>query len=252
MARAALEANAAVLIEKPLSVSLDGTGDLIRLRDDRELTAGVAYVLRFSPVLQQARAFLHSGELGNPLHAIVVSGQPFQTLRPAYREIYYASHASGGGAIQDALTHSAHSIEWLLGPTRMLFCDASHQALEGVEVEDTVNILARNGDVLVSYATNQFQAPNETTVWIHCEHGSIKIESHRQRWGVFRHGETAWNWNAAPVESRDSLFIAQANAFLDSMQGKQTDLCSLEEGVQTLKFNLAALESTRSGTRIAL
>jgi predicted dehydrogenase len=252
MAREALQAGASVLIEKPLSVSAEGTGDLVIARAENNRAAGVAYVLRFMPAIRQARTFLKSGAIGQPLHGIVVTGQHFPEFRPAYREIYYNRHETGGGAIQDALTHSAHSMEWLLGPTDSLFCDASHQALEGVEVEDTVNVLARNGRALVNYALNQFQAPNESHFWIHCAKGSIKIESHRQRWGVLRPGEKTWAWRDAPVDDRDDLFTAQAHAFLDAIEGKPTELCTLEEGIQTLKFNLAALESARTGRRVEL
>lgn len=252
MATAALRAGAAVLVEKPLGTNIEGTDALLRLRDERNVPVAVAYVLRFTPATQQARALLRTGELGRPLHAVTVSGQHFPTFRPAYRDIYYARHETGGGAIQDALTHSAHTMEWLLGPAEAVFCDAAHQALEGVEVEDTVNVLARNAGVLVTYALNQFQAPNEKTLWLHCEMGSIKIEFHRNRWGVLRHGEAAWKWHEAPVEDRDTLFRAQADAFLDALEGKNTHLCSLEEGIQTLKFNLAALDSARSGKRVTL
>ena len=92
-------------------------------------------------------------------------------------------HATGGGAVQDALTHLVNAMEWIIGPCTRVFCDASHQALEGVSVEDTVNVSARHGGVLVSYAMNQFQAPNETRLPVHCERGSVKIESHAQTLG---------------------------------------------------------------------
>ncbi|MFA6543314.1 MAG: hypothetical protein WCS99_02740, partial [Limisphaerales bacterium] len=131
-------------------------------------------------------------------------------------------------------------------------CDAAHQALEGVTVEDTVNVSARHGDALVSYAMNQFQAPNETTILVNCERGSLKIEVHSQRWGMLRHGEKDWSWRQAPPAERDDLFIAQANAFLDGIEGKPTPLCTFEEAVQTLKFNQAALRSAKTGQVIAI
>lgn len=252
MALEALELGIPVLIEKPLSISTEGAGELIAVRDRNRLAAGVAYVLRFMPAVRQARSLLKSGDLGRPLQAVIATGQHFPAFRPAYREIYYARHETGGGAIQDALTHSAHSMEWLLGPTTSLFCDASHQVLEGVDVEDTVNVIARNGGTLVNYSLNQFQAPNESHFWIHCEKGSVKIESHRQRWGVMRHSERNWTCSDTPIKDRDSLFVAQAHAFLDATEGKPNELCTLEEGIQTLKFNLAALESARTGQRIVL
>ena len=41
-------------------------------------------------------------------------------------------------------------------------------------------------------------------------------------------------------------------AFLDGLEGKPTALCTVEEAVQTLKFNLAALESARSGKAMTI
>jgi predicted dehydrogenase len=252
IAQKGAEEGAALFIEKPLAVSLDEVESTrLAIRQSGRFTA-VAYVYHCFPWVMAARDFLLTGALGKPLHATVVAGQHFPTFRPAYREIYYTRHETGGGAIQDALTHLANAMEWMLGPITRVFCDASHQHLEGVTVEDTVNIVARHGDVLVSYAMNQFQAPNETTVWIHCEHGSLKIESHAQRWGVLKRGESDWTWHTSKPLERDDLFIAQANAFLDGMEGRDCGLCSFEEAVQTLRFNRAALESTATGTAMTL
>jgi predicted dehydrogenase len=245
LARIGLEHGAGLLIEKPLDTALDKA---LAFRDEARQAGrflGVAYVYHFMPWIRAARRVLQSGELGRPLHVGVLAGQHFPTFRPAYREIYYARHETGGGAIQDALTHLANAVEWLVGPTTALSCDAAHQLLDGVAVEDTVNVSARNGDVLVSYAINQFQAPNESLIQVHCERGSLKIEGHRQRAGVFRRAAAEWEWQTAGPLERDDLFIAQANAFLDALEGKATDLCTLDEALQTLKFNLAALESAR-------
>jgi len=252
LALAALRHGAAVFIEKPLSTSLAKVDELRDAAAKSGRYTAVAYVYHLMPWIRGAREFLRSGELGRPLHVNVATGQHFPTFRPAYREIYYARHESGGGAIQDALTHIANAVEWFIGPTTRVFSDAAHQALEGVTVEDTVNVTARNGGVLVNYALNQFQAPNEMTMQIHCEGGSVRIEGHEQRWSVFRRGASAWEHHkAAPLE-RDELFIAQANAFLDGLHDKPTPLATLDEAAQTLKFNLAALESSRSGKAVEI
>jgi predicted dehydrogenase len=241
-----------LLIEKPLAVTLEEIEETRAALAQAGRFAGVAYVYHAMPWLQGARAFLRSGELGRSLHATVCSGQHFPTFRPAYREIYYTRHEHGGGAIQDALTHLANAMEWLLGPITSLYCDAAHQALEGVTVEDTVNVAARHGGVLVSYAMNQFQAPNETRIHVHCERGSVCIEPNARRWGTLRHGEADWGWRETPPMERDELFIAQANDFLDGCEGKPTALSTFDEAAQTLKFNRAALESARTGQRVTL
>ena len=59
-------------------------------------------------MLLQAKAFLARGELGHIRQVQMISGQPFHRLRPGYAQSYYRDRKSGGGAIQDALTHSVN------------------------------------------------------------------------------------------------------------------------------------------------
>lgn len=247
-----LEAVQHVLIEKPLSLDLTGIDALVNARNRAGRFAAVAYVLHFVPALQAARDFLQAGSFGAIRHIAVNTGQHFPHFRPAYRDIYYSDRAQGGGAIQDALTHMGNAVEWIAGPTSRIFCDAAHQVLEGVTVEDTVNVSARNGGALVSYALNQFQALNETRWDFHAETGSVRVELNAQRWGILARGETEWRWHAAPIKERDDIFIAQAHAFLDGIEGRPNPLCTLEEGIQTLRFNLAALQSWKDNLPITL
>jgi predicted dehydrogenase len=252
IARTLIQHGAALLIEKPLSVGWDGIAELKDEIAQVGKFVGVAYVYHLIPSVQQAREFLRQGTLGKPLQVTVVGGQHFPTFRPAYREIYYNNHATGGGAIQDALTHLVNAVEWLIGSTTKIFCGAAHQMLEGVTVEDTVSVSAKNQNTIVSYSLNQFQAPNETTIQIHCEKGSLKIEVHEQRWAVFPRGAEKWEIHPAPVTHRDELFRSQANAFLDGIEGKPNPLCTLDEALQTLQFNIAALESARTDKVVSI
>ncbi len=241
-----------LLIEKPLAVEDDLVPQVRAAIAQSDRAVAVAYAYHCMPWIAAMREAVISGELGRPLHATVVSGQHFPTFRPAYRDIYYARHESGGGAIQDALTHIINAMEWMLGPVTRLYTDASHQALEGVEVEDTVVISARHGNVLGSYTSNQFQAPNETTIQIHCEKGSLCAQGHLQRYGTLRHGQADWQWTSFGPLERDAMFVEQARAFLNAMQGLPHPLATFEEAVQTLRFNRAALESARTGLAIDL
>ena len=247
-----LHAGLHLLIEKPLATDTALVPEFRDAMARSQRFVAVAYVYHFMPWLPAARACLHAGDIGRILHASVTSGQHFPTFRPAYREIYYARHEHGGGAIQDALTHLANAMEWLIGPCTRLFCDASHQELEGVTVEDTVNVSARHGRILASYALNQFQAPNETTFQFNGDAGSLKIEGHNNRWGTLLHGESAWTWHQSPPLQRDDPFIAQAHAFLNGIDHQPTSLSTFEEALQTLRFNQAALQSAATGAAIDL
>jgi predicted dehydrogenase len=250
MAIRALDRGLHVLIEKPLSQSLAGIDALIAARNRSGRQVALAYVFHVFPFLREAGAFLRTRPFGPVVQAVVSSGQPFHRLRPAYANTYYRDRKTGGGAIQDALTHSANWIESILGPTETVMCDCAHLVLPGVEVEDTVHISARHAGAHCSYALNQFQAPNESFIQLNAAEGSVRIELHRQRWGTFAAGAADWTWRPPSTVERDTHFTAQANAFLDQVEGKQVGLCSLEAGIQTLRFNLGALASADTGRRI--
>lgn len=236
-----------LLIEKPLSTSTDGIDHLQQIVRERGLIAGVAYVYRSHPLLTAMRTALQDGRFGRPVELIAVSGQHFPTYRPGYRQIYYTDRATGGGAIQDALTHVLNAGEWLLGPVERLVADAAHQVLEGVAVEDTVHLLARHGEVMASYSLNQHQAPNEFTLTVVCERGTIRWESHLNRLSWLTAPGADWQEERiAPLE-RDTLFVQQADQFLTAIEQRTPPACSLTDGLQTLRVNLAALASADGG-----
>lgn len=247
MATALAEAGVHVLIEKPLSTRLEGIDRLRAAVADRGVVAGVAYVYRAHPLLQSMRRAITEGRFGRPVELVAACGQHFPTYRPAYRSIYYKDRATGGGAIQDALTHVLNAGEWLVGPVDRLVADAAHQVLDGVEVEDTAHVLARQGSVLASYSLNQHQAPNETTITVACECGTARFELHAHRWRWMTEPASPWHDESiAPLE-RDTLFTAQAEAFLDAVEQRLPPACTIDEGLQTLRVNLAALASLDAG-----
>jgi len=239
-----------VLIEKPLSHSLSGVDDLLEAQRQSRAQAAVAYVLHTYPWLVAARAFLAGGGIGAVRQVTLVAGQPFHRHRPDYARSYYRDHAMGGGAIQDALTHSVNWVESVVGPTDSVLCDCAHLALPEVEVEDTVHVSTRHGPVHANFSLNQFQPPTESYLQFNSEEGSVRIESHLQRWGLRRPDDAEWTWHGTAVANRDAHFIAQAEAFLDQVEGRPARLCGLEAAAATLRFNLAALASARSGSRV--
>jgi predicted dehydrogenase len=243
MAQKLASAGIHTLCEKPLSVSLDGIAELSETVERQGVVLGIAYTWRHFPISVALKESLQSGRFGRPLNLVHVSGQNFPTYRPAYREIYYNDHKTGGGAIQDAMTHMINLGEWLVGPVDGLVADAAHLSLPDVEVEDTVHVLTRQGDVLGSYALNQHQSAKTTMFTIACEKATVVAEYHNNRWMWQEAPEEDWHVEQFPAVERDSNYVSQASSFLDAVEGLSEVRCTLGEGLQTLRVNLAALAS---------
>lgn len=234
-----------LLIEKPLSTTLAGIDDLIQKATERKAIVRVAYVFRSIPVIAAIREALQTPGLEDIRHIVVTSGQNFAKARPAYASTYFARRETGGGCIQDALTHQVHAVEWVVGPIERVYCDASHEVLAGVEVEDTVNLTARlHGGIAAVFAINQFQAPNDLVLSFHAAGGSVRVEFYQNRLGLLLAGDSDWAWREFPLEERDAMFVRQANSFLDALDGQADNLSTLEASLQTLRVNLAALQSS--------
>ena len=238
-------AGADLLIEKPLSTSQAGVAELRTLATTKSLLVAVGYTLRAHAAVRAMKRVLDENRFGRPLQIVATSGQHFPTYRPAYRDTYYRQHATGGGAIQDAMTHLLNLGEHFVGPVDRLVADAEHQALEGVTVEDTVHVLTRHGSVLGSYSLNQYQAPNELTVTVVCERGTARFESAAARWQWLTEPGGTWQTETVGPVDRDTNFINQAEHFLDAVEQRGAPLCSLDEGARSLAVNLAVLESVR-------
>ena len=119
-----------VFIEKPLSLSLDGIAELLKLIKEKRVKSAVAFTYRSHPALRSMKEAIDSGRFDEPVEVIATWGQHFPKYRPAYRQIYYTSRKTGGGAIQDVLTHAINAGEFLAGPVSRLMADCGHQVLE--------------------------------------------------------------------------------------------------------------------------
>lgn len=243
IATAAARRGAHLLIEKPLSTTFDGIDELQRIVTERGVTASIAYVYRSHPVLTAMREALRSGRFGEPLQIVATTGQHFPFYRPAYRDTYYKDRRTGGGAVQDALTHLMNAAEWLVGPVNRVVADVDHKVLQGVDVEDTVHVLTRHGAIMGSYSLNQHQAPNELTLTVICTGGTVRFENHCNRWRWMLEPGTDWTDENFPPMERDTMFIRQANAFLDAVEQHGPPACDIAAARQTLKVNLAILSS---------
>ena len=135
LARRAIAAGADVLIEKPLSHSLEGVADFLHAAEAKGRRAYVVCNMRFHPGPATLRQALH--RIGRPLFARAHFGNYLPSMRAGrdYRELYAARRSEGGGVVLDAV-HEIDYLTWLFGAVESVMCRASKLSDLDVDVED--------------------------------------------------------------------------------------------------------------------
>ena len=114
--RAALDANKHVVCERPLAMTSQETGELVRLAAARpHLVTAVNYNIRFYPLCLEARERVRSGELGEVFH---VSGSYLQDWLLYPTDFNWRVLADAGGelrAVADIGTHWLDLVTFITG-----------------------------------------------------------------------------------------------------------------------------------------
>jgi predicted dehydrogenase len=234
-----------VLVDAPLSVSLDGVDALRQQAQMRPLIVAVGYPDRDHPLFQVLREALREQRFGPPLQMTACRGAPLPIECPDFAQSDFADHSRGGGAIQQSLTHLINLGEWLIGPVDRLMADADRLSLDGVSVEDSVHVLARHGRIMAAYLVNLHQLPAETVITVHCAAGTIRAELPENRLRWFTEADGKWSEQMFDPLDQAALEVEQAHQFLNAIEGLPARLCTLDQAIQTLRVNRAVIGSVQ-------
>lgn len=246
----AIEAGCHVLIEKPLCLKVEEAQRMAAAAQATDLVTAVAYTYRSMPFMRDLREAVLRGDIGPVRCAVAVSGQHFPLYRPDYREIYYRSRETGGGALQDGLTHVLNYLQWVLGLETSIYSAAEHLVLPGVEVEDTVVVVCRYpGARLATLSLNQFQWNNDGLIELAGEGGTLRYRAAEQTVSLYR--DEQWQTTQYRCE-RDDYYVSQAHNFLDAVEGKDTVRCTVAEAAETVRSVAAACQSWEEGREVTV
>ncbi|HHV62657.1 MAG TPA: Gfo/Idh/MocA family oxidoreductase [Firmicutes bacterium] len=248
MAMRCAEQGVPFLVEKPLSVNMDGVDRLIE--SIRGIPCGVAYVRRSMPSFRRLKELAGSGIIGRLRMGRFNFSQDYRKYRPDYQRIYYAREDMGGGCILDAASHSINLAQWFFGEVEDTVAFYDRLEFEGVEVEDSSIILLRfrEGRALVELFTNQFQQPNLVEIELIGNQGNLRytVDGEMHTITFCNSDANKWEEMGRYRVTRDDPFIAQAHDFLNAIEGTGTLPTSIEEGKKTLAVALAAKASQRA------
>jgi predicted dehydrogenase len=243
-----IRAGCDVFIEKPLSNSLDGTGELVRVADERKCVVMVGYQLRFHPCLRKLAEIVHSGTLGNLLSVRATIGEYLPNWHPYedYRQMYAARADLGGGVVLSQI-HEFDYLYSLFGLPRVLYALGGKWSDLEIDVEDTASILmefAIEGRQLpVHLHQDYLQSPPSRQCEVIGDRGRIVMDLHALTVTVYARGQATPEVHSFAGFDRNQLFLDQTKHFLDCVKTRQSPVVDLKGGLQSLRMALAAKQS---------
>ena len=245
----------AILLEKPLSHSMDRLDQLRRAVKKSGSRVLVAFQFRFHPGLVRAKQLINDGEIGRILSVHVHFGEYLPAWHPweDYRQ-GYAARADLGGGVVLTQCHSLDYLPWLAGkPVSVWGFTGKISDLE-VDVEDTAKIGLRfEGGVLGSLHLDYNRQPPVHTLDVAGTAGSLKWNLADGAVHIYRAGSKTWEKYPLPANwERNVMFVEQMKHFIAVVRGDVEPSCTLEDGIRVQRLVFAVHESQNTGRVIDL
>ncbi|KXK13077.1 MAG: putative oxidoreductase [Chloroflexi bacterium OLB14] len=252
----AAKAGCAILLEKPISDSMERIDELSSAVKKSGAKVLVAFQFRFHPSLMKAKELISNGAIGRIISANVHFGEYLPAWHPweDYR-ISYAARKDMGGGVVATQCHSLDYLPWLVGDkVESVFGYTAKLSDLEIDVEDTAKIALRfaNG-ALASLHLDFNQQPPEHHFTIVGTNGTIKWNLADGAVRIYRTDKNEWDVFSLPSDwERNVMFLEQTKHFVDIVKGKANPSCTLEDGIQVMKIISAVHESQKIGNVISL
>lgn len=241
------------LIEKPLASDVEGAQRLADAFEAAGLVGAVGHIERYNPALQSLRARLEAGELGEVYQIATRRQGPFP------------SRIADVGVVKDLATHDIDLTAWVA--QREFTSVAAHTAYKsGREHEDLVAVTGLlTGPVVTNHLVNWLSPMKERVTVVTGEKGAFVADTLLADLTFHANGEIVTRWDDVAqfrgVSEGDMIRFAidkpeplrtEHENFRDAILGKDTDIVTMAQGLNTVRVAEAVLESATTGQTVAL
>lgn len=201
-----------LFIEKPIGCRLDGLDQLLSLVAERQLTAYVAYPLRFHPVVRDLKKRMVRRKL---LHANMVCASFLPDWRPSqgHHQGYSAYWDRGGGVFLD-MSHELDTAEHLFGPVTGIRGALDRVGGVTVDSDDCADLLVSHQWGTTNIHLNSVSVVPRRFVEIDLADGHLRGDLRRQV-------VTAWEGGTMSEETfstdGDRMYVEQLRYFFENL-----------------------------------
>jgi UDP-N-acetylglucosamine 3-dehydrogenase len=236
------------LIEKPLAQSVETAGRLVEAFETAGLVAGVGHIERYNPALQNLRLRLEAGELGEVYQVVTRRQGPFP------RRI------GDVGVVMDLATHDIDLTSWVTGQE---YASVSARTISrsGRLHEDMVAVVGQLIDgTMVNHLVNWLSPLKERSTVITGDRGCFIADTLTADLTFYANAAIDNEWEALrafrgvaegdmiryAIPKREPLLV-EHERFRDAVDGKESDIVTLRQGLRTVQVAAGLLESASDG-----
>jgi len=249
------EAGVHVLVEKPLSDTLDGVDGLLETCRERGVVLQVGYCLRFLESQWAFHRALGSGRIGRVLSVEAEVGQYLPDWRPGrdYRQTVSARKALGGGALLE-LSHEIDYLLWHFGDLEEVKARMDQSGELEIDVEDTVEMmLTFKSGVLGRLHMDMISNPPHRRCQAEGDQGILVWDGMAMETRLFKaEGDAGEILSVADKAEKEDMYQRQFTHFLNCIETGTEPLVAGADGRNVLAVADAARRSAASGEAVRL
>ena len=253
IAIAALNKGVNCLVEKPVAVNFTDALEIKVVADKLSLLVGIGHIERYNAAIRELRRRLLAGELGSIYQISIRRQGPFP------------SRIADVGVVKDLATHDIDLVMWLSG-SKFASINAQTAHRSGRQHEDLVSINGQlENSTVVNVLVNWLSPLKERSIIITGEKGAFVVDTLNSDLTFYENGihevsQDAYLLFKGVVQGNVTTFafdkpeplLLEHEHFRDKLLGKEADIVSIAEGVETVRIADAVLESSSTNQRIIL
>jgi predicted dehydrogenase len=257
IAQALAQTGTHLLMEKPLSDSLEGVQELIDTCKEYKCILLLGYNLRYLHSLQEFRELLHKGIIGEILSVRCEVGQYLPTWRPEtdYRQGVSARKELGGGVLLE-LSHELDYLRWIFGDVDWVRATLTRQSLLEINVEDsahlTLGFLSRTSQgELIGTLSMDFIRHDQTRVCTAIgSKGSLKWDGMAGEVSVFQEGASSWTKLFTHSPLKNETYNAEWREFKNCISTGAAPSVTGQDGLRVLEIIESVRRSAGTGIQV--
>jgi len=285
IAKAFLEAGIHVVLDKPMTYTLDEARELVELVEETGLVFCLTHNYTGNSLVRQAKEMFRSGEMGEVRKVMVEYLQEF-LMYPHEKEgnkqaVWRTDPARSGiaGSIGDVGTHAFNLLEYVTGQKVVEVCCDKSTFLPDRKLDEDANMLLRlEGGGKGILACSQIATGEENHLWlrVYASGGGIIWDQENPNYmSVYRYGEprelytrgrdeyltdeamevtrVPWGHPEGYLEAFANIYADVAEAIRARIDGDPMDtedykFPTVYDGLRGMQFIYAAVESAEKGS----